>query len=441
MSALLPEAALALIRRADLFFVSTVNGATDMDTNHRGGAPGFVRTFTTSTAAIDETSVTTVTWPEYSGNRLYQSLGNMQRTARAGLVFPDFSTGDVLHLTGTTEILAGAAAAAALPHSNLAVRLTVTHSRFIRDGLPFRGAPPPGADAVAAASPYNPPVRPLRAEAATASARAGASNAPANTATLIAHTRLTPSISRLRFALANTAGARRAGQWVALDVARELDAGYSHMRDDDPRSLNDDFVRTFTVSSAPGVQAAAQGGASAGDEFDITIRRVGVVTEWLMAQNTRAVVEVGVLGFGGEFEIGAAKEGEGLRGFVAAGVGITPLLAEAETVDFAGLKVLWTIRAVDLGLVTDTLKKVSGLAARLTLFVTGGEDKEEQREMLQAVQRSGAKCNTRRLQRQDFEEHGDVVQKWFVCVGTAMRKSLVEWLGEGKEVVYEDFNF
>jgi len=446
-SALLPEAACALIRRADLFFVSTVNGSIDMDTNHRGGSPGFVRTLTTtSTGSGDRTRATTLTWPEYSGNRLYQSLGNMQQTERAGLVFPDFSTGDVLHLTGTTEILAGAAAAAVLPRSNLAVRLTVTQSRFVRGGLPFRGAAPPGADAAAAASPYNPLVRPLRAEAAVASITAPAttSDARANTATLIAHTRLTPSVSRLRFGLANTAVAarRRAGQWVALDVARELDAGYSHMRDDDPRSLNDDFVRTFTVSSPPGGQAAAMtGGACAGDEFDITIRRVGVVTEWLMAQNPRAGVEVGVLGFGGEFEVGPARDGEGMRGFVAAGVGITPLLAEAETLDFAGLKVLWTVRAVDLRLVTDTMERVRGLASRLTLFVTGSADGEEQREMLRAIEDAGVKCNTRRLQLQNLEEHSRAVQKWFVCVGTAMRKSLVEWLGAGREVVHEDFNF
>ena len=38
----LSEEAVRLIGRADMFFMSTTNGET-MDTNHRGGAPGFVR--------------------------------------------------------------------------------------------------------------------------------------------------------------------------------------------------------------------------------------------------------------------------------------------------------------------------------------------------------------------------------------------------------------
>ena len=39
----LPQAALDLIAKADLFFISSSNHEADMDTNHRGGPPGFVR--------------------------------------------------------------------------------------------------------------------------------------------------------------------------------------------------------------------------------------------------------------------------------------------------------------------------------------------------------------------------------------------------------------
>ena len=106
---------------------------SDMDTNHRGGPPGFVR------ALSDDTS-TTLYWPEYSGNRLYQTLGNLQVTPLAGLCFPDFLTGDVLYVTGTTRILVGSDAADALPRSNLVVKLTVTAARLVTKGLPFQGA-------------------------------------------------------------------------------------------------------------------------------------------------------------------------------------------------------------------------------------------------------------------------------------------------------------
>lgn len=41
------------------------------------------------------------------------------------------------------------------------------------------------------------------------------------------------------------------GQYVALAFEDKLSAGYSYMRDDDLKSLNDDYVRKFTASSSP----------------------------------------------------------------------------------------------------------------------------------------------------------------------------------------------
>lgn len=79
---------------SDLFFMSSSHHDSDMDTNHRGGPQGFVRVLSN-----DEDGLTFI-YPEYSGNRLYQTLGNLVETPQAGFVFPDFSTGDVLYLTG-----------------------------------------------------------------------------------------------------------------------------------------------------------------------------------------------------------------------------------------------------------------------------------------------------------------------------------------------------
>lgn len=87
----LPEKAIDLVHKADLFFMSSTNGET-MDTNHRGGPPGFVRV-----AKNDEDGVVLV-YPEYSGNRLYQTLGNLQAKPLAGLVFPDFESSNVLYV-------------------------------------------------------------------------------------------------------------------------------------------------------------------------------------------------------------------------------------------------------------------------------------------------------------------------------------------------------
>ena len=55
-----------------------------MDTNHRGGPPGFVRCLS------GEDGYTKFVYPEYSGNRLYQSLGNLMLEPKSGFFFPDF---------------------------------------------------------------------------------------------------------------------------------------------------------------------------------------------------------------------------------------------------------------------------------------------------------------------------------------------------------------
>lgn len=199
-----------------------------MGTNHRGGLPGFVR------VAKNDASGTILVYPELSGNRLYQTLGNLYTTPRAGLIFPDFNTGDALYLTGTAEIILGKEAAAVLPRSNLVVKLHVSAARFVRQSLSFRG------DNLEQ-SPYNPPVRYLPAE--TALANAQTNNSKVIYAKLLARDRLTPTIARFRFGISDIEALERwmPGQYVALAFEDELSVGYSHMRDDDPKSLNDDY--------------------------------------------------------------------------------------------------------------------------------------------------------------------------------------------------------
>ncbi len=81
-----------LIERADTFFVATAahGGA---DASHRGGSPGFV------TVEDDR-----LTFPDYPGNNMYGTLGNLLANPRIGLLFLDWETGDTLQLTGGAEI-------------------------------------------------------------------------------------------------------------------------------------------------------------------------------------------------------------------------------------------------------------------------------------------------------------------------------------------------
>lgn len=96
----LDEAATALIRAADTFFVATYadpeGDATrrGIDVSHRGGRPGFVR--------VDGDRLTI---PDFPGNLHFNTLGNLVANPRAGLLFVDFDSGDVLQLSGRTELV------------------------------------------------------------------------------------------------------------------------------------------------------------------------------------------------------------------------------------------------------------------------------------------------------------------------------------------------
>ena len=82
-----------LIGRADTFFLGTTNPERGSDTSHRGGAPGFVR--------VDGDRLW---WPDYPGNNLFNSFGNLAVDPEASLLFFDFDTGRTLQLSGTAEV-------------------------------------------------------------------------------------------------------------------------------------------------------------------------------------------------------------------------------------------------------------------------------------------------------------------------------------------------
>lgn len=95
----LDPAARRLVAAADTFFVASfvedAGGRRQVDVAHRGGRPGFVRVGVEGGLTV----------PDYSGNRFFNTLGNLLTNPRAGLVFPDFATGDLLQTSGRTEIV------------------------------------------------------------------------------------------------------------------------------------------------------------------------------------------------------------------------------------------------------------------------------------------------------------------------------------------------
>ncbi|MEM8782766.1 MAG: pyridoxamine 5'-phosphate oxidase family protein [Planctomycetota bacterium] len=83
-----------LITAADTCFVASVNRDAGADVSHRGGPPGFVRCEDGDQLRM----------PDYPGNSLFNTLGNLHRTPRAGLTFVDFADGRVLQVAGSTTL-------------------------------------------------------------------------------------------------------------------------------------------------------------------------------------------------------------------------------------------------------------------------------------------------------------------------------------------------
>jgi len=84
----------AFIARADTLFVASTHPQGGADASHRGGDPGFVTVL--GSAALS--------FPDYPGNNMFNTLGNIQAEPRVGLLFLDFETGATLQLTGRASI-------------------------------------------------------------------------------------------------------------------------------------------------------------------------------------------------------------------------------------------------------------------------------------------------------------------------------------------------
>ena len=85
----------ALVAGADTFFIASWHPGGGADASHRGGRPGFVR-------VLDDT---TLEFPDYPGNNMFNTLGNLVGHPRAGLLFVDFERGDLLQVAGRARVL------------------------------------------------------------------------------------------------------------------------------------------------------------------------------------------------------------------------------------------------------------------------------------------------------------------------------------------------
>lgn len=118
------------ISGADTFFVATLTEGEGADASHRGGNPGFVAV----------TGGRTLTWPDYIGNSMYMTLGNLELDARCGLLFLDWENGHALHLSGRARTDWDPRRAADLPGAQRVIDFELERAVEIEHALPMRWA-------------------------------------------------------------------------------------------------------------------------------------------------------------------------------------------------------------------------------------------------------------------------------------------------------------
>jgi hypothetical protein len=80
---------------ADTFFIASYHQDSGVDVSHRGGDPGFVKVLNQNK----------IVFPDYSGNSMFNTLGNISVNPGAGLLFIDFENGSTIQLTGEAKII------------------------------------------------------------------------------------------------------------------------------------------------------------------------------------------------------------------------------------------------------------------------------------------------------------------------------------------------
>lgn len=127
-----------LIANADTFFIASsyqsnsASSTNGVDVSHRGGKPGFVH--------IDDEN--TLTIPDFSGNGHFNTLGNLELNPRAGLLFVDFERGDLLYLTGTTEVIWSGVEISNFVGAEQLIRFHLKLGYLVKASLPLRWTPP-----------------------------------------------------------------------------------------------------------------------------------------------------------------------------------------------------------------------------------------------------------------------------------------------------------
>ena len=295
----LSERARAMITAADTLFVASyvdIDGEPrQVDVSHRGGRAGFVR--------LGDDGVLTV--PEFAGNSFFATLGNFLVNPKAGLLFTDFEAGDLLQLSGDAEIVLQSPEIAAFQGAERLWRFKPRRIVYRPDALPLHwtfqreGWSPNSL----MTGDWAQVEERLKAAALADSWRPFRVTKIADESSLIRSFYLEPQDGAGRLA-------HQAGQHLPIRVTL---AGASKP-----------VIRTYTLSVSPS------------DEFyRISVKREGAVSVYL--HDTLRVGDViEARAPAGQFTIDALERRPAV--LLAAGVGVTPMLAMLRHIVYEGLR-------------------------------------------------------------------------------------------------------
>lgn len=275
----LSDADRAFLARADTFFIASANMADEaglargVDVSHRGGAPGFVR--------IDDAA--TLTTPDFTGNKFFNTIGNLLHDPRAGLLFIDFASGDLLYLAVRAQIIWQGAELAAFEGAERLMRFHVQEVRRSKGVLPFRWSDVEYAPQFAAAI------------------RKAAAPSPWHKLKVAHVVEETPSIRSFYFEATDGAPlpAYQPGQYLPIRVPVE--------------GRDASLTRTYTLSDAHDPH-----------HYRISVKREGIASNWLH-DHLAAGTEIEAMAPRGAFVFDAQSPRPAV--FISAGIGITPMVA------------------------------------------------------------------------------------------------------------------
>ncbi|KAK0243642.1 hypothetical protein EDD85DRAFT_804706 [Armillaria nabsnona] len=353
----LPDSIIAFIQSCDTTFFGTTYAATEDDAsrfpshvgmNIRGGRPGFVR--------VRPSDKRTLVLPDFSGNRIMTSLGNVEATPLASLTLISFTTGDILYVTGRAQNHIGPDAQKIMFLQDRLTTIHVTGYIFVRDALPVRQRP----GTTVQRSPYSPPVRYLVEESAPVLRFDDDSPATATLKSIFLHSSTIATFTWESSVELDIIP----GQAIILDFSGFIGhPGYQHMAPRNPTSVNDDRIRTWTVSSshlAPTntfslTMREKPGGTATGALFSLA-RKIAEVRPELLGDMSPLSLTIPIIGVTGDFTLPRTSKRLAL---FAGGIGVTPYLSMLGGVREDGWDIILVLSTREPGVLLPLIAKVA----------------------------------------------------------------------------------